>query len=328
MIDDERVAPLARSADFGRRFASVPRSDLAALANIAVERARSDEVWSEVMDGVVARAYAELLRADITDAVRLRILLGREDLIDSDTISVLGSEDQSILFLRCADPAVRETILRVLLQRDMGSESAELLSEEPILAFTLAIEYQRSAKLNSSWLNVIRNIRNQIRDADIVSRIHSLGDLSTAMYLLGHQDDLRWFGKDVAGWAAMLPNMRRDASETDTLQLFALLVMIALERPCAESWVIVGCALPELRATALRGQLPYYAHRFLDRALPHMKRDDWDINKRMLLALHALHEAAPASAGDLAATKLSDDEREVVFYGLKDNTRKSSLFWW
>jgi hypothetical protein len=62
--------------------------------------------------------------------------------------------------------------------------------------------------------------------------------------------------------------MERDASESDTLQLFALLLVFALEHRSVDCWAIIVGLLPELRTVILHGLLSYNTQKFLDRAHP------------------------------------------------------------
>jgi hypothetical protein len=329
MIQDERLVPLIHSADLYRRLYAAPLSELVTVANMAGDRSPEDDLWRKLLDGVTERADAELLQSELNYPIRLRILLDRDDLIDFDTLSALRHEDFPTLLRHHTDQSVRRTILQVALRQDMGPESATLLAEDPTDTFMLAIDAQRSGELHDSWRNPIRSYRDLILGANILYHIESFGDLATAVFLLGAQTDLRRFDKNVARWSALLPKLKRDASEGDVLQLFASLLAMALQNPCVESWSIVAQTLPELRANTLRGQLPNDTYLVLDRSLPHLRRgDDWDLDKRMLLALRRLQEKEPASNATITSAGLSGDEKDFVLHGPKENGKKSMLFWW
>lgn len=328
LVDDERVATLVGPSDLRRRFEMISPTEIAAVANFIGNQPQDDLRWSALLDAVVDRADAELLRQHIPPPLVLHILLKRNDLIDGHALAELRSQDLLPLFLRHADRETRKLIVHEALRRNVSPDNASMLSQEPELTFVLAIEAQRADELNDSWRGSIRDFGATILDTGFVDRIRSLGDLSTAIYLLGISNGLFGFGRDAEAWAGLLPNMNHDASDADTLILYASLLVLALDRSGIGNWNLVVQALPLVRSGVLRGQLPNQAYQTLDRELPRIARDSWDLNKRILVALHRLYAAIPVSGETLAAAGLLQDDMGVVYHGIRESPKPPSLFWW
>ncbi len=328
LINDERVATLFAPGDLRRRFEMITPTEIAAVANFVGNQPQHSLRSSELLDAVADRADAELLRQHIPSAIVLHILLERNDLIDGHALAELRSQDLLPLFLRHTDRETRKLIIHEALRRNVGPDNTSIVSQEPELAFVLAIEAQRANELNDSWLGAIRDCGATILNTGFVDRICSLGDLSTAIYLLGMWNGVFGFGRDAEAWAVLLSNMNHDASDADTLILYASLLVLGLDRSRTGNWNLVVQTLPLLRTNALRGQLPNQAYQTLDRELPRIARDSWDLNKRMLVALHRLYEAVPVSGDTLAAATLSQDDIDIVYHGIKEAPKLPSLFWW
>ncbi|MBX9646723.1 MAG: hypothetical protein K2X57_06685 [Xanthobacteraceae bacterium] len=327
LIQDDRL-PAFTPGDLRRRLETIAPTDLAAAAKFLGDRPQDDPRWSELLDTVVDRADAELMRQHLPAAVVLHILLEREDLIDRQTLAELPSQDLPRLILRHADNEARKQIIEEALRRDVGTDNKVILSQEPELTFLLAIAAQRANDLHDSWRGAIRDCGAAVLNTDFLDRLRSLGDLSTAMYLLGTWGGSSGFNRDANAWAMLLPRLAHDASDADTLILYANLLVLALDRSRKGNWDLVVQTLPFLRTHALQGWLPHQAYQTLDYELPRIGKDTWDLNKRMLIALHRLHEAVPVSRDRLEAAALSKDDIDIVYSGIKEVPKPQSFFWW
>jgi hypothetical protein len=48
----------------------------------------------------------------------------------------------------------------------------------------------------------------------------------------------------------------------------------------------------------------------------------------LLVGMHQLHLAFPVTSNAIASANLSESEREILLYGLKEEPKKPNLFWW
>ncbi|MET4092915.1 hypothetical protein [Bradyrhizobium sp. S3.5.5] len=326
LIDDDRWRPLIGSADIKRRLEATSASDIALAANIIGERPQYFEHWPEVLDGIAERADEQLLDQNIPSRMMVEILRRRGDLVQAQSVKSLRSEDLMLLFDCHADYAIRNRLVLEALQRVFAPELLKLLSHECERFIFIAIGAHRSNRLDQSWIAPISGAREIILASQFVNRISSLGDVCTAIYLLGLWNGASGLNRDASFWANALPRLRPDASELDVLFLYASLLILALDERSPASWKLIELTLPTVRAGVLRGQLPNNVYSLLDRAVPSI-RDNWDLNKRILMALHRLYETNPATRQELGRAGVWDDDLDIVFYGMPEPPRQR-LFWW
>jgi hypothetical protein len=88
--------------------------------------------------------------------------------------------------------------------------------------------------------------------------------------------------------------------------------------------------LPELRREINARPLGGDARQLLDRSLPSLGYDDnWDLNRRIMLALHGLQKRTTVSRPTLSGAGLADAEIDFVYAGPKEEPkRKVGFFWW
>jgi hypothetical protein len=123
--------------------------------------------------------------------------------------------------------------------------------------------------------------------------------------------------------------LERDAPEQDVLDIEADLLSSALREASPASWDLIAAVLPELRRSIVNRPLYGDARQTLNRSLPSLGYDNWDLNRRILLALHSLQKRVPPSDDSLSAAGLSDAEVHFVFVGPQEEPKpKVGLFWW
>jgi hypothetical protein len=102
-----------------------------------------------------------------------------------------------------------------------------------------------------------------------------------------------------------------------------------LSEASSGSWDLIAAVLPELRGTINSRPLGGDARQILDRSLPSLGYDNWDLNRRILLALHSLQKRVSASRQVLSAAGLSEIEAHFVIVGPQEEPkRKVGFFWW
>jgi hypothetical protein len=87
---------------------------------------------------------------------------------------------------------------------------------------------------------------------------------------------------------------------------------------------LIAAVLPELRGAVNRGPLEGDARQKLDHVLPGIGYDNWDLNRRILLALHHLQKSVSVSRQTLSAPGLSEPEAEFVLFGPKEGPKRKA----
>ena len=97
----------------------------------------------------------------------------------------------------------------------------------------------------------------------------------------------------------------------------AFILRKALQTKTPAAWKLVAAVLPELRTVILRDALPKNVYHMLLDDLPKFRTAEyWDLNKRILICLSQLRQAAPDEQA-LQSLSLSDEEVKIVVYGAK-----------
>jgi hypothetical protein len=136
-------------------------------------------------------------------------------------------------------------------------------------------------------------------------------------------------GRSAANWALRWHALHQDVPEQAVLDIEADLFSTALSEQSAGSWDLIAAVLPQLRGSINRTPLEGEARRILDRSLPGLGYDNWDLNRRILLALHTLQKRVRPSDSVLSRAGLSDIEAHFVFIDPQDEPkRRSGFLWW
>jgi hypothetical protein len=313
-----------------RRFETIPDLEAAAVADFASDPGNRLALLREpIFEWTVARADDRFVEAVTTPALRLNILLRRPDLVTARAVADLSSEALARLFETYGTTDPGRTVVDVAVRRDLGGKSGDILASAPELVAASAIVAAREGSLNDAWLRPIANARNALLATDLLRNARTLSDVTMIARLLGLSQGVFPIGVSAANWASRWGSLEHDVSDQDVLDIEAGLFLAALGEPSAAGWELIASVLPELRGSINRQLLGGEARRILDRALPFLGYDNWDLNRRILLALHSLHRRAPPSEALLSRAGLSGMEAEFVRVGPQEEPKnKGGFFWW
>ena len=221
------------------------------------------------------------------------------------------------------------TIIEVAVRRDVGEGAVEMLKRAPALAVQFVIDAARKGELHQSWRRPVANSRNVLLDVDLLQHATGLADVLTIARLINLERSIFTLGRSSENWATRWNSLQRDIPEQDVLDIKSDLLVHALEEASQASWDLVGVILPELRATINARPLGGNARQTLDRSLPSIGYDNWDLNRRILLALHALQKRTIVNRQMLSSAGLADIEIDFVFTGPREEPkRRAGFFWW
>ena len=315
--------------EIGRRFEKLSSDEIVDVLNFASsEGSRLDRLRAPIFEWTVRYANDEVVNAQISSDLRTRILMQRPDLITPRAVSDLQSVDLVRLLGSCEAPEAKRIILDAAVRRDPGETAFELLSQIPSLIAASAIAAARAGELHTAWRRPIAAFRNKLLDTDLLQHATGLADVMTIARLFSNlPHNVFPIGQTSANWASRWRVLERDASEQDVLDIEAELLSSALREASPASWDLIAAVLPELRRSIINRPLDGDARQTLDGCLPTLGYNNWDLNRRILLALHSLQKHVPASGETLSTTGLSDAEVYFVFVGPQPEP-KSGFFWW
>jgi GTPase-associated protein 1, N-terminal domain type 1 len=316
--------------EVGRRFEKLSSAEIVDVLNfVLAEGSRLYRLRAPIFKWTVRYANDEVMNAEMSSDLRSRILMQRADLITPHAVSNLQSVDLVRLFASCEATEAKRIILDAAVRRDPGETAPELLNQVPALVAGSAIAAARAGELHTAWHRPIAAFRNKLLDTDLLQHATGLADVMTIARLLNLSRNVFPIGQTSANWASRWRVLERDASEQDVLDIEADLLSSALREASPASWDLIVAVLPELRRSIIERPLDGDAWRTLDRSLPGLGYDNWDLNRRILLALHSLQKWVPPSDGALLTAGLSDAEVHFVFLGPQEEPkRKVGLFWW
>jgi hypothetical protein len=305
--------PVFTAQDVARRLSALPTAQFGQLTKYALLHERSLGRWSEIINSaIVASADLRSLQGDLPASTRLRILLSRPDLVHSTTIDPLSNEDILHLASKYRDSQALAALSFVAVRRDFGFSQSTLLQSTPGPIFRAAVDAEIRIELHHSWTKAIRNGAHQILEIDWLDGLTKTSQLSVAIRLLGFPRDSNTTSEKLAN---IIFAMDDDASGGDRTNLLSFLLTEAFKKPAASGWRLVSLALAELRPLVLQGALPSPSFNMLADTLPRAGADPWDLNKRILLALHNLTKSCPDDNGVIGALNLSEKEMQVVING-------------
>jgi hypothetical protein len=316
--------------EIGRRFGKLSSAEMAEVLNFAsAEGNRLDRLREPIFEWSVRQANEELVNAEIPSDLRTRILMQRPDLITPHAVSGLRGQELSRLFGGCEAVELKKIVLDAAVRRDLGEAAFDLLNRAPALVAESAIAAARAGGLHTAWLQPIISCRDKLLSTDLLQHARSLADVMTIVRLTNLTRNVFPIGKTSANWASRWRGLERDIPEQDVLDIEADLLSSALSEASPGSWDLIAAILPELRGTINSRPLAGDARRILDRSLPSLGYDNWDINRRILLALHSLQKRVSVSGLALSTAGLSEVESYFVMTGPKEEPkRKVDLFWW
>jgi hypothetical protein len=171
--------------------------------------------------------------------------------------------------------------------------------------------------------------RDKLLSTDLLQHARSFSDVMMIARLTNLTRNVSSIGRTSANWASRWRALGRDLPEQDVLDVEADLLSLALGEARPGSWDLIAAVLPELRGTINARPLGGDARQILDRSLPGLGYDNWDLNRRILLALHHLQKRVSASRQELSVAGLSEVETDFVIVGPPEEPkRKVGLFWW
>lgn len=215
------------------------------------------------------------------------------------------------------------------MRRDLGQAASDFLNRAPALVAESAIAAARGGELHAAWLQPIVSSRDKLLSTDLLQYAKSLADVMTIARLTNLTRNVFSIGMTSANWASRWRELGRDVPEQDVLDIEADLLSSALSEVSPGSWDLIAAILPELRGTINSRPLAGDARRLLDRSLPGLGHDNWDLNRRILLALHFHQKRVSVSGLALSTAGLSEVESDFVMTGPKEEPKpKVDLFWW
>jgi hypothetical protein len=316
--------------EIGQRFKRLSDAEVTEVADFAFAGANGiHQLRDSIIGWTVARANDEIVNSVKTPALRLQILTLRPALITARAIAEMSGEELVRLFTVCETTEMMKTLTDVAVRRDLGQGAANILTRAPALAGESVIAAARAKELNSAWLHPIESFRDALLKTNLLQHAEGLSDLTMIARLTGLSRSVFPLGQTSANWASRWPGLRRDLPEQEILDIEADLFTSGLSEASPDGWNLIAVVLPELRVSINKEPLGGDARQTLDRSLPGIGYDNWDLNRRILLALHALRKKIHPADRILSQAGLSDVESDFVIHGPEEKPkRKSNIFWW
>jgi hypothetical protein len=328
LLDKHGAEDAVNIEEIGRRFGKLSSAEMAEVLNlVSAEGNRLDRLREPIFEWSVRQANDELVSAEMPSDLRTRILMQRCDLITSHSLSGLRGEELSDLFGSCEAIEAKKVVLDAAVRRDLGQAASDLLNRAPALVAESAIAAARGGELHPAWLHPIVSSRDKLLTIDLLQYAKGLADVVTIARLTDLTRNVFSIGMTSVNWASRWGELERDVPEQDVLDIEADLLSSALSEASPGSWDLIAAILPELRGTINSGPLAGEARRILDRSLPGLGYDNWDLNRRILLALHYLQKRVSILGLALSSAGLSELESEFVMTGPKEEPKRK-LFWW
>jgi hypothetical protein len=316
--------------DIGRRFGKLSSAEMVEVLNFAsAEGNRLGRLRGPIFEWTVRHANDELVDAEMLPELRTRILMQRSDLITPRAISGLQGADLFSLFAACATDEAKKVVVDASVRRDLGDAASGVLNQVPALVAASAISAARAGELHATWLRPIASSRDKLLDTDLLQHATGLADIQTIAKLTNLSRSVFPIGRSSANWASRWRGLGHNVPEQNVLDIEADLFSSALSEGSSGSWHLIAAVLPELRSSINSKPLGGGARQTLDRSLPGLGYDNWDLNRRILLALHSLGKRIFPSNDLLSRAGLSEVEANFIFAGpTEEPKRKVGFFWW
>lgn len=312
-----------------QRFGRLSAAEVAEVVNFAAaDGNRLDQLRDRIVEWTISRADDEIVNSVVAEPLRMTILIARPDLITARAVEDLSGPDLSRLFAVSETPATMATVVDVAVRRDVGEGAAEMLKRSPELTVRSVIDAAGKRELHQSWYRQVANYRDVLLDLDLLQYAASLGDVLTIAQLTNLERSIFSLAGSSEHWAARWNSLRRDVPEQGVLDIESDLLVHAIDEASQASWSLIEAVLPELRGTINARPLNGTAREILDRSLPSIGYDNWDLNRRILLGLHALQKRTIVNRSMLSRAGLADVEMDFVFVGPREPKRRTGLFWW
>jgi hypothetical protein len=331
VLDGEGVNSEFELPEIERRFGKLSSAEVVEVVDFASsDDDRLEGLRDPIFEWTVDRADEEIVNSVSATPVRMRILMGRPELVSSRSIAGLPAEDLLKLFAASENSETMATIVNVAVRRDLGDRVQETFMRAPDLIGRSVIEAALKDELDGAWRRPIAGLRDALRSLDLLSFAAGLADVLTIARLTDLERDVFEVGKSSENWANHWRSLRRDVSLQETLDIESGLLVRALREASSSSWTLIEAVLPELRREINARPLGGDARQLLDRSLPSLGYDDnWDLNRRIMLALHGLQKRATVSRAILSSAGLADAEVDFVYAGPKEEPkRRVGFFWW
>lgn len=331
VLDGEGVSSEFELPEIERRFGKLSSAEVVEVADFASsDDGRLERLRDPIFEWTIDRANEEIVNSVSATPVRMRILMGRPELVSSRSIAGLPAEDLLKLFAASENSETMATIVDAAVRRDLGDHVQETLMRAPDLIGRSVIEAALKGELDVAWRRPIAGLRDVLRSLDLLSFAAGLADVLTIARLTDLERDVFEVGKSSENWANRWRSLRRDVSLQETLDIESSLLVRALREASSSSWTLIEAVLPELRREINARPLGGDARQLLDRSLPSAGYDDnWDLNRRIMLALHGLQKRTTVSRATLSCAGLADAEIDFVYAGPKEEPkRRVGFFWW
>ena len=331
ILDGEGVDTAVELSEIARRFGKLSGAEVVEVVDFASsDDDRLERLSGPILEWTVARADEEIVNAVSATPVRMRILMGRPELVSSRSIANLPGEDLFRLFAASENPETTATIVDAAVRRDLRGHAEEVFRRAPDTVGRSVIVAAIKGELDAAWRGPIVAFRDALLGLDPLSFAAGLSDVLTIAHWTDLERNVFEVGRSSENWAKRWRSLRRDVSRQDTLDIESDLLVRALREASPSSWTLIEAVLPELRLEINARPLGGDARQKLDRSLPSLGYDDnWDLNRRIMLALHGLQRRTTVGRPTLSGAGLSDVEIDFVYAGPKEEPkRKVGFFWW
>jgi hypothetical protein len=176
------------------------------------------------------------------------------------------------------------------VRRNVGEAAIDLLNQDAATTALCAIGAARKKDLDPSWLTVMAKCREQVLTSGIFPSLSTLSEITTAARLMDIPRNPSKLGRSSEAWASRWRGLQRDQPASEIIDLESDLFALALSEASPASWDLIAEILPELRERMNQGPLKGDARHRLEHALPSIGYDNWDMNRRTLVALHHLQK--------------------------------------
>jgi hypothetical protein len=325
----ESVNMAVELSEISRRFGNLSSAAVVEVVDFALSDDRFKQLRDPIIEWTIERADEEIINSVSATSVRIQILMGRPELVSSRSIADLPGEDLFKLFEVSENPEATTKIVDAAVRRDLNGHVQEAFGRAPVIVGKSVIEAALKDELNATWRRPIVAFRDALLGLDPLSFAEGLADVLKIARLTDFERDVFEVGRSSENWAKRWRSLRRDVSQQETLDIESDLLIRALREGSLSSWALIEAVLPELRREINARPLGGDARQKLERSLPSLSYDNWDLNRRIMLALHGLLKRTPIGRRTLSGTGLSDVEIDFVYAGPKEEPKgRVGLFWW
>jgi hypothetical protein len=191
-----------------------------------------------------------------------------------------------------------------------GNTGPRLVFEYPADSLAAAVSALNLENLHSSWRSLFVRDDYPANDPGVLARFQTTYELSSAAKLTGFRLSGEFAGQAEV-WARAIKQALDNAEGPARTSLLAYLSIIAFRSASQSGLELLFFSFAELRRAARANDLNYDARRMLEANLPDIGYSNWDIDRRLLIALGKLLRSTGQSFDAVNRLPLTDSDIRI-----------------